>query len=158
MNQQMAGKVYAGYFQFYLFDADAMGDTGSDAFWTKDANAARLAVIPGALGISTNTYGEVPVTLTAYDAAPPLPDADQLDADHLVEASLTLTQGNLIVRGCPDEPTDLSLQLPAGTYRVRVASQGLQNGDSQTEYNGDQYHIALWSEASSERVVLKQFA
>ncbi len=153
MAQTITGKVYAGYFQFHLFDADAIGDTGSEAFWTTDANAARLAVVPGALGVSTNTYGEVPVTLTVYDSAPPLPDAD-----HLVEASLTLTQGKLIVDGCPDEPTDLALQLPAGDYRVRIASYGLQNGDSQIEYNGDQYHIALWPEEPGERTVIKRFA
>lgn len=41
MAQTHEARVYAGYRQFYVFDADNRGDTGSTSFWSGDAFVSR---------------------------------------------------------------------------------------------------------------------
>jgi hypothetical protein len=147
-------KAYAGYRQFYLLDADSPGDTGSPSFWTAEAFAARLPVAAGVVGVATDTYGEVPVTVEVLDAEPGAPTADW---DHVAEASLSVSAGRIAVHGCPDEPTGLVVSVPPGCYRVRVCSAGLQPQPDELEYNGDSYLVQLWPSDLEERRVLKQF-
>jgi hypothetical protein len=147
-------EVYAGYRQFYVFDADEPGDTGSSAFWTLAATQARLPVEAGVVGVATDTDGQVPVTLEMLAAEPQL----SLEGwDHVAEASLQLSAGHLTIYGCPDEPTGLVVDAPAGSYRVRVSSVGLSATPDQLEYNGDSYLVQVWPAEVADRRVLKQF-
>jgi hypothetical protein len=146
--------VYAGYRQFYLLDGANTGDTGSVEFWTDEAFNTRLAVVPGVIGISTDTYGSVPVTLELVESEPPV----NLDGwDHVVEASILLSTGRLQVVGCPDyDQPVLDTTVVPGRYRVRGSFASLlaePNGD----YNDDSYLIQMWRSNVDGRLVLKQF-
>jgi hypothetical protein len=148
-------KPYAGYRQFYLYDADSKGDTGSPEFWTEEALASRLPTQPGVVGVATDTYGEVPVTIEVLGSEPQV----SLEPwDHVAETSLLLSGGRLLVAGCPDMPTDVTLSLTPGRYRLRVYSAGLTDDPNDLEYNGDNYLIQLWPSEDQDRVVLKRFA
>jgi hypothetical protein len=150
-------KVYAGYRQFYVLDPGSFGDTGSADFWTQEAFDLRLAVEQGVIGIGTDTYGEVPVTIEMLDTEPML----SLEPwDHVVEASLQLSRGRLEIVPCPDyDRPAASLALTPGWVRVRVHYAGLHvEPPSQVDYCGDSYLIQAWPSKPRERVLLKGFA
>jgi hypothetical protein len=150
-------QVYAGYRQFYLLDADSPGDTSSPDFWTPEAFTARLAVQPGVIGIGTDTYGEVPVTVEALDSEPAL---SAQAWDHVVEASLHVSTGRLALAPCPDSDSPVTrIAIPPGWFRVRVHSAGLNaEPPSEVDHCGDSYLIQAWPSAPRERAVLKSFA
>jgi hypothetical protein len=142
----------AGYRQFYLLDGATPGDTGSVEFWTDEAFDARLAVVPGVIGISTDTYGSVPVTLELIESEPPV----NLDGwDHVAEASILLSTGRLRVLGCPDEPA-LDTTVVPGRYRVRASFASLRT-EPDGDYEGDSYLIQMWRSNVDGRLVLKRF-
>jgi len=147
-------QVYAGYRQFYLLDADGAGDTSSPDFWTQEAMDLRLAVQPGVIGIATDTYGDVPVTIETLDAEPAL----SLEAwDHVVEASLRLSKGHMALAPCPgDDRPQPTIALGHEWLRVRVHSAGLNiEPPSEVDYCGDSYLIQAWPASARERVLLK---
>lgn len=154
MGQASETQVYAGYRQFYVMDADSPGDTGSVAFWTEEAFASRLPVEAGVVGVATDTYGEVPVTLEVLGAEPQMsPD----DWDHVAEASLLVSAGRITLMGCPDEPTGLVVTVAPGRYRVRVCFAGLTSEPDEADYNGDSYLVQVWPSDLEGRRVVKHF-
>jgi len=148
-------QVWAWYRQFYVLDPDQLGDTGSPEFWTQEAMASRLAVVPGVIGIGTDTNGEVPVTVEILDAEPTLSLSPW---DHVAEASLELSTGRLALAGCPDWDLPVAtISLAPGWFRVRVHSAGLTDQPPEVVYSGDSYLVQVWASASGERTVLKRF-
>jgi hypothetical protein len=146
--------VYASHFQFYVMDADAQGDTADPAFWTDAAFDSRLAVQPGVVGIATNSYCDVPVTVELLDSEP---DVSLDDWDHVAEASLSLSAGRLEIRTGAGDEADLSLRLAPGRVRLRVSFAGLDQGPDDGQYNGDSYFIQIWPSETDIRIVLKKF-
>jgi hypothetical protein len=144
--------VYAGYHQFYLQDKDATGDTGAIDFWTQAAFERMLATHPGIIGVGTGTYGHVPVTVEIYQDEPL---SDPESCDHLVEASLALNSGQLLICGCPDEEAG-QITLTPGNYRVRVYCDGLAT--VKNEEGDDRYRIALWLGKPLPVRVIKQWS
>jgi hypothetical protein len=89
-------ELFADYFQFYLQDETAVGDL-SDA-WTAEAQASRIAVAPGTVGIGAARTMVVPVILEVLSSQPNYSP----DEDHIAEAGLTMRSGALVVAGCTD--------------------------------------------------------
>jgi hypothetical protein len=154
MGQTCETQVYAGYRQFYVIDADSPGDTGSVAFWTEEAFASRLPVEAGVVGVATDTYGEVPVTIEVLGAEPEMSFEDW---DHIAEASLLVSAGRITVMGCPDEPSGLVVAVAPGRCRVRVCFAGLSSEPDEAAYNGDSYLVQVWPSDTEGRRVLKRF-
>ena len=135
-------QVYADYHQFYIHDVSFTGDTGDPSFWSPEAFARRLAISPPSLvGISTDRYDEVPVVLEITDRPP---GGEFASWDHVVEASLAIPTGRLAIRG-PTSTEGDSLELPPGTYRLRIFSAGLDTFDE------DWYRSVLWPQAKYEQ-------
>jgi hypothetical protein len=154
MGKTSETQVYAGYRQFYVVDADSPGDTGSVAFWTEEAFASRLPVEVGVVGVATDTYGAVPVTLEVLGAEP---EVSLDDWDHIAEASLLVSAGRITLVGCPDEPSGLVVAVDPGRYRVRVCFSGLIPEPDEADYNGDSYLVQVWPSDLEGRRVLKDF-
>jgi hypothetical protein len=133
--------VYADYHQFYVLDAGAALDaTGHPDFWTREAFVRMLAVNPGIIGISTESGGEVRVTLHVEGTAPAL---DLAAWDHVVEAGLDVSTGRLIVCGCTQPREEgLQVQVAPGRYRARVCSGRLESVVD--EQGDDHYAVFLW--------------
>ncbi|MFJ4842072.1 hypothetical protein [Streptomyces sp. NPDC088746] len=113
--------LFADYFQIHVSDADSDGDL-SDA-WTDQAIADHLAVAQDALGIGTAVNVNVSVTVFVL---PQEPSDDSSEFDHVVEASLDVSLGRLIVLGCTDyAPDAATFEVPAGWHRVRVSRSNL---------------------------------
>ncbi|KGK57624.1 hypothetical protein FHR47_001278 [Xanthomonas arboricola] len=147
-------KLFADYFQFYLQDEVASGDL-SDA-WSPAATQRMFAVSTGVVGIGTARNMDVPVTLEFLDSEPP---ADLADFDHIVEGSLVVTSGRLVVAGCTDYfPDAARFDLEPGTYRVRLSSSGLSSLSEDGLDGQDHYRLQLWQASPVEPIVLKQSA
>jgi len=135
--------VYAEYSQFFLGDAAFQPDIGSPAFWNPLALQRRLAVrVRGLMGCGTARYDHVPLEVDVGPQAPPLSDLDAWQ--HVVEASLNLSSGGLVIDGpISYQPgASFEIRLDPGLYCVRVYYGGLDVPES------DHYKLVLWPASS----------
>ena len=146
--------LFADYFQFYLQDESTDGDL-SDA-WDPSAVQRMFAISNGVVGIGTARNMEVPATLEFLDSEPALHLGN---FDHVVEGSLHIKSGPLVVAGCTDYfPDALRFELVPGTYRVRLCASGLSSLSEDGLNGQDHYLVQLWQAPHIEPTVLKQRA
>lgn len=146
--------LFADYFQFYLQDECAIGDI-SDA-WSEEAVARLLAVSRGVVGIGTVRNLDVPVSVNVLERAA---DADFEEWDHVVECSLVVESGRIVVAGCTDYfPDAARIPIKPGTYRVRACYSGLSQLSEDGLSGDDKYELLLWPAPPIEPTVLKQRA
>jgi len=133
-------ELFADYHQFYLQDDDrSLGDL-SDA-WTLEATQRLLAVARGVVGIGTARNTTVPVVVEILETAP---EPDLNDWDQVVEASLEIATGRIVVAGCTDYwPDAARIDVRPGRYRVRSSCAGLNSVTSALDGN-DRYRVQLW--------------
>lgn len=144
--------VYTGYHQFHLKDEHATGSTGATDFWTKEAFNTMLAVNPGIVGVGTGSCGDVPIEIEVYESDPGI-ESDGWD--HIVEAGIDLSSGNLLICGCPDPEEVGRVSVAPGAYRMRVCYGNL---DSVVDEEGqDHYEVRLWPGSFSKPEVLKRW-
>jgi hypothetical protein len=114
-------ELFADYHQIHLFDDGSVTDLG-DA-WTDKAVLDNLAVAADAVAVGTTVNVNVAVTLQLLNAAP---EDDSAAFDHVVEGSLQVPSGRLVVMGCTDyEPEAARFGVAPGPVRVRVARSNL---------------------------------
>ncbi len=144
--------LLADYHQFYLQDESARG--GLAEAWTPVAVERMLAVGDGVVGFGTARNMLVPVTLQFLEVGPSL---DLAGADHVVEGSLTIHSGRVVVAGCTDHfPDAARYDLPPGTYRVRMSIIGIDTLSDDGLDGEDHYLVQLWPATAIEPIVLKQ--
>ncbi|MGJ7542285.1 hypothetical protein [Variovorax sp. LT1R16] len=145
-------EIFADYFQFYLQDEAADGNLG-DA-WDQIATERMFAVADGTVGIGTVRNMDVPVTLELLEVAP---SRDFTTFDHVVEGSVLVSTGTLVVAGCTAYfPDARRFPLEPGTYRVRLSSSGLGTLSTDGLEGKDHYLVQLWLDSFVEPTVLKQ--
>jgi len=144
--------LFADFFQFYIQD-EAVPDDLSEA-WTEEATDRMLATAFGTIGIGTVRNMDVPVSLQILDRQP---DDDSSQWDHVVEASLDVVSGRIVISGCTDYLPDAEgIDLPLGTYQVRVSYGGLDTLSANGLEGDDHYRVQLWPATSIEVRVVKQ--
>ncbi|KRG67550.1 hypothetical protein [Pseudoxanthomonas dokdonensis] len=146
--------IFADYFQFYIQDEPADGDL-SEA-WSDEAVARLLAVAPGVVGIGTVRNLDVPVSIEILDKEPILTLSSW---DHVVECSMSVQSGRIVVAGCTDYfPDAVRIEVAPGTYRVRVRYSGLNSLSPDGLDGDDRYRLELWQAPAIEPTVIKQRA
>jgi hypothetical protein len=144
--------LFADYFQFYIQDETAVGDLSSS--WIEEAVARGLAIAPGTIGIGTVRNMHVPVTIEIHDQKP---DDDFDNWDHVVEAALEVTSGRIVAAGCTDYfPDAKRIELPSGSYRVRVSYGALDTLSKDGLSGDDHYRVQLWPGSPTTVQILKQ--
>ena len=129
----------ADYHQFYV--QDEWAQPSLDDVWSEEATSRMLATEAGWIGVGTARETTVPVTVVVQDSAPPLDYA----CDLVVEASIELPSGRLIVAGCTDyRPKAPRVALKPGTYRLRVAFRFLDTLTTDDLDGDDRYEVTLW--------------
>ncbi|MFF4821939.1 hypothetical protein ACFY20_02590 [Streptomyces sp. NPDC001312] len=152
--------LFADYFQIHVSDADSDGDL-SDA-WTDQAVADHLAVARDALGIGTAVNVNVSVTVAVL---PQEPSDDSSEFDHVVEATLNVSLGRLMVLGCTDyAPDAATFEVPPGSNRVRVSRSNLARA-AQADIDSDEspettekIRIQVWPAAELPAKIIKRWA
>lgn len=145
-------QLSANYHQFYIQDEVADGNL-SDA-WTPDAVERLLALAPGVVGIGTARNTDVPVTIDVLDSEP----AKAVGvSDHIVECSISITSGIIVVAGCTDDfPDAARIRVQPGCYRVRVNFAGLGSVSDDGLEGSDRYHLQLWLAPIGDITVLNK--
>jgi hypothetical protein len=146
-------KFFTEYYQFYLSDKDSKSQTDSDNFWTPQASADRMAVETGLLGISVGKYAEIDVEINILETQNNERDFDEFE--HIVEASIDVPSGVLLVKDCTGFEVQLALQLAPQTYAVRCYSAKLSSIEN--DVGDDFYVIEIWASDKIGRKVLRRF-
>ncbi|MFF5701285.1 hypothetical protein ACFY7H_02040 [Streptomyces sp. NPDC012794] len=114
-------ELFADYFQVHVLDEGSEGDFSG--VWTEQTVVDGLGVMEDALAIGTAVNDTVAVSVHVL-ADQPHYDSD--DFDHIVEASLHVPSGRLIVMGCTDYLDDAArFEVPAGRTRARASRRNL---------------------------------
>ncbi|MGD9919777.1 MAG: hypothetical protein AB7U46_17360 [Paenirhodobacter sp.] len=145
------GELFADYHQIYLRD-EACPDL-PDAYTEEDLGN-RLMVSPTAAVIFTARAMEVPLRVEWSDVRPAVEVGSY---QHVVEAGLQCTSGQLVLAGLTDfDGTAPRLQVRSGSLGLRVSFAGL-DALSEDELDGDdRYLLQLWPETELRRMsVLK---
>jgi hypothetical protein len=150
--------LFADYHQIHLFDEGSTTDLG-DA-WTEEAVLDQLAVAPDAMAVGTTVNVNVAVTVEVLAAAPA---DDSAEFDHVVEGSLHVASGRLVVLGCTDyEPEAARFAVPPGPVRVRAARSNLAEAerlgiDSDDDRSTmERLRLQVWPAPEADPVVLKR--
>lgn len=145
-------EIFADYFQFYLQDETAQGDLSNA--WDAPAVEHMLAISPGIVGLGTVRNMDVPVTLELLDSEPV---GDLGKFDHVVEGSLAVKTGPLVVAGCTDYfPDAARFDVEPGTYRIRLSCSGLNSLSEDGLEGRDHYLVQLWRAPPIDPKALKQ--
>ena len=145
-------RVFADYHQFYIQDEDV--DRNLSDAWTDEAVERLLAVAPGAVGIGTVRNVDVPVTIAVLEREPAL-DVDKFD--QVVECSIVVKSGAIVVAGCTDYfPDAAHIKIPSGPYRLRASFEGLESVSADGLEGNEQYHLQLWPASMGSVEILKQ--
>ncbi|MFI7279085.1 hypothetical protein ACIBOV_02310 [Micromonospora chersina] len=151
--------LFADYYQVHLFD-DGSGTDLGDA-WTEEAVLDNLAVDTDAMAVGTAVNVNVAVTVEVLEAAP---EDDSAEFDHVVEASLHVSSGRLVVMGCTDyEPEAARFGIAAGPVRVRAARSNLAEAerlgiDSDDDpATTERLRLQVWPAPHTDRVVIKRW-
>lgn len=152
-------ELFADYFQIHVLDDESEGDL-SDA-WTDQTVLDGVAVADGALAIGTAVNVNVAVSVHVLTEEP---DTDMGDFDHVVEASLHLASGRLVVLGCTDYLPDATrFAMPTGWVRVRASRRNLAaavvadvDSDEAPETT-EQLRLQAWPAAESQPLIGKRW-
>ena len=152
-------ELFADYYQIHLFDDGSVTDLG-DA-WTDKAVLDNLAVAADAIAVGTTVNVNVAVTMQLLDTAP---EDDSAAFDHVVEGSLQVPSGRLVVMGCTDyEPEAARFGVPPGPVRVRVARSNLAEAqrlgiDSDDDPRTmERLRLQVWPAPHDDPVVIKRW-
>lgn len=152
--------LFADYHQIHLVDEGSNTDLG-DA-WTERAVDDQLAVT-GADAMAVGTVVNVDVSVQVHVRDRP-PADDVAGFDHVVEGSMRVPSGRLVVMGCTDfKPEAVRLPVPRGWVRVRVTKSNLAAAHKADIDSGDdpatmeRLTIQIWPAPEAPVVVLKRW-
>jgi hypothetical protein len=150
-SQTLNARLFADYFQFYLWDKAVSSDAPTD--WTDEDVANRLKAAPNVVVVSPVRNMTVSVEVEVHASEPEL----RLDLwDHIAECSLELPSGQLELHECTGGSGGV-LNVPPGSYRVRAYFGGLDSLSDDGLSGEDRYVVALWPEASGPLCVHKRW-
>lgn len=143
--------LVADYFQIHL--QDELCQTGLEDAWTEEATDEMLAVEDGIIGVGTARNTDVPVMLCIEDRQPSI-SFDEWD--HVMECSLRIESGQLVILGCTEEFDKAArVAVAPGWYRVRVFYGGLDTVSEDGLQGDDHYAVILWPSSRRETQILK---
>ena len=144
-------EIFADYHQFYLQDETADGDL-SEA-WTDATVANMLAVVEGAVGVGTVRNMRVTVNVEVFSREPSLESSEW---DLVNECSISVQSGRLVIAGCTDYfPSAKRIEVPSGTYRVRVCYGNLNSVSADGLEGSDHYRLQLWPGSAIRPTIVK---
>jgi hypothetical protein len=146
--------IFADYFQIYLADETAVELLFDSIDWSDQALSERVIAGEGFFAIAPARNMTVPLLLILASEAPDEKMSRQLfdEADHVVEGSLKLSSGNLLLWGLNDDEHKFSLSI--GVYGVQFYFNNLDSLRENGLEGDDLYKIIIFpgSEEAPYRV------
>ncbi|MCZ4103675.1 hypothetical protein [Streptomyces sp. H39-C1] len=153
-------QIFADYCQIHVLDEGSDSDLGE--VWTEEALIDRLGVAHDALVIGTEVNVGVAVKVDLLRGEP---DDDSSEFDHVVEASLHVPSGRLVVMGCTDYlPEAPRFEAPAGWIRVRASRRNLANAfraDIESDESSEtieQLRLQAWAAPPTAPQIFKRWS
>lgn len=115
-------RVYADYYQFYIWDPEASNQIAPED-WTDEDVKNRAKFTDHVFVLSPVRNAEVPFTIEIHESEPSF-DIDEWD--HIVEACLKIPSGRLEVHECTGG-SHAEISLLPGTYRIRAHYKALDS-------------------------------
>lgn len=155
MPQEYELSLFAEHFQFYVQDKDT--DNLLSIYWDELCRQDLFAPGDEIIGVATVRNMDVPVSLAFLDKKPKDESLDEWD--HVVESSIEIKSGKLLLTGPTSDETDsLTVQIDPGLYGLRAYYGMLDEVDSEGFEGEDFYRIVLWkTKEPLETVVLKRW-
>jgi hypothetical protein len=144
--------VFADSYQVYVYDAKT--EPIFISAWNRQTISDKLAVKPGAIAFCPLREMDVPVTVRVQPAPP---DSSAATWDHIVECSLDVPSGRVLIMGPIDTPA-ARVDLTPGSYRVRISSAGLGTISPDGLHGQDRYELCFWPAEISPPQVLKRYS
>jgi hypothetical protein len=133
-------KIFADYFQFVLMDESSEDDFSE--IWTDEALERMLAV--GELAVCPGTLRNIEVDVEVR-VVPTEPSINVAAHDHVVEGSIEIPTGKLVVMGCTEYLPDAKrIELSPGTYQLLFLVNGVGSIKTEWEPAEDKYTVYLW--------------
>jgi hypothetical protein len=149
--QHKSFKLFADYFQFYLWDRGMNPEAPVD--YTDEDTQRLIKTGPHVFVIQPERNMTVAVTVEIHDSEPEYnPD----EWDHIAEASLHLPTGQLQVHECTGGAV-ADFDVEPGWYRVRSFHGGFDTIDESGLEGNDHYRAVLWPAPPAELKVIKQW-
>jgi hypothetical protein len=140
--------VFAEFFQFFIQDAET--DDTLPIHWEPEDEDLMVMVTNNVISVRTARELEVPINLIVDDARPEDPDFD--DWDQVVECSLQLDSGKLLITGPSEDVYESQrVQLEPGIYGVRIYYGNLSEIDSDGFEGDDNYRVCVWKVPSDQQ-------
>ena len=133
-------QIFADYNQILLHDDSCEGDLSG--LWNGKTYEQMIVTSSNSLSISTARNVDLPVEIVICDDKPL---ATYEKWDHIVQCSLKVTSGSLVVRGVSDYLQNAArISLESGQYTVWVFYGGLNTVSNDCLEGEDHYKIILW--------------
>ncbi|TDC32543.1 hypothetical protein E1211_20610 [Micromonospora sp. 15K316] len=152
-------RLYADYRQLHLFDEASAANL--EEAWTDTVEHTQFSVVTDAAVVVTMSSADVLVDVEVLDH-PPQSDLERYD--HVVEGSLDVPSGRLVVMGCSDYAPDAPrFDLTPGSVRVRVSKSNLQAAKDAGEHSDEdgatteRVRLQVWPAAPAQTEVLRQW-
>jgi hypothetical protein len=150
--------LFADYFQFYLQDDSTEIPTLLEDLWTKQTLADMCALEPGFVAVSTVRNMSVPVTIEIRESLHQT-EADLSSYDHVVECSIVIKTGQMVVMGCGQYyPGALRIPLTPGTYQITLYYQALDTLRENGLEGDDHYTIVVSPGQARDLRVVKRYS
>ncbi len=105
------------------------------------------------IGIGTVRNTDVPVTIDVLDEEP---GKEFDESDQVVECSISISSGIIVVAGCTDYfPDAVRIRIQPGDYRVRANFSCLNSVRQDGITGSDRYHLQIWRAPIADVAVLK---
>lgn len=145
-------EVFADYHQFFLIDENDDHLVPEDI--SNEDIERRMIPARGVVTIFTARNMTVPVTIEVHSSEPAV---DLTLWDHVVEGSLEVKSGKVVVMGCTDYyPDSPRVRCSRGWQRVRAHYGDLESLSDDGLDGADHYMIQLWPAPKGELVLLKE--
>ncbi|MET7367553.1 hypothetical protein ABZS61_17180 [Streptomyces sp. NPDC005566] len=153
-------QVFADYYQIHVLDEGS--DAGLGEVWTEQALLDGLGVAHDALVIGTAVNVDVAVRVDLLGGEP---GGDSSEFDHVVEASLHVPSGCLVVMGCTDYlPEAPRFEAPAGWIRVRASRRNLASAvraDIESDESSEtieQLRLQAWAAPQTAPQIIRRWS
>lgn len=145
-------KIFADYYQFYVWDPIASGQTAPDD-WNEQDVKNRAKVTEHVFVVSPIRNLEVPFSLEIYQADPKF---HLNEWDHVVEASVNISSGRIEVHECTGG-SHAELSIEPGIYGVRALYKGLSTITEDGLDGKDSYKLTMWKDGIQDFRIVKSF-
>ncbi|MEU2988842.1 hypothetical protein ABZ647_31105 [Micromonospora aurantiaca] len=152
-------RLFADYRQLHLFDQDS--EANIEEAWTNSIERVQFSAIGDAAVVVTTTNTDVLVDVETL-GQPPAEDADHYD--HVVEGSLHVPSGRLVVMGGTDYAPDATrFDVRPGWVRMRVSKSYLAAAEASDEHSDEdettieRVRLQIWPGEDQPTLVLRQW-